>query len=288
MGKYGISNPRTFVVGDQAESVEQEPNNQNDKANRVELNSVVNGQINPGEDVDCFVFAAKHGQRVLIECWAWRIDSRLDGFLWLYDASGKQLAACQDDNSRDEKNDPLIDFEIPADGDYYVKFSDFLYGGGQEHVYRLRIGTAPLIDFILPDRRSPWRDHAGDDLRPQLAGGRKNAANRSGPPPRQARAAGQRPRPIRSVAGRSVASREVIRGPAIAAQRHGAAAAVVGRGVERAFAGLEPGPEIAEQEPNNKPDEAQRICAFPRPSPGNSLRRKTSTTSSLRARKTSN
>jgi len=149
VSKYGISNPRAFVVGDQEESLEKEPNNEQSKANRVPLNSVVCGVAMP-EDVDWFVFNAKQGQRVLIECWAWRIDARLDGFLWLFDANGKQLAASQDENSRNEKTDPLIDFDVPADGEYFVKFSDFLYNGGEQHFYRLRIGTAPLIDFALP------------------------------------------------------------------------------------------------------------------------------------------
>ena len=65
VGTYGLTNPRTFVVGDQAESVESEPNNTIAQANPLVLNSVVNGQVT-ATDLDHFVFEGKAGQRVLL------------------------------------------------------------------------------------------------------------------------------------------------------------------------------------------------------------------------------
>jgi hypothetical protein len=149
-GGEGISNPRTFVVSDYAEMLETEPNNEQKDANRIALNTTVNGRIGGSEDVDWFVFAAKKGQRVILDCRAWRIDSRLDGFMWLYDAKGKQLVQSQDEDIRDEKRDPFIDQEIPEDGDYYIKLTDFTYNGGGDYFYRLSVTTLPYIDFILP------------------------------------------------------------------------------------------------------------------------------------------
>lgn len=151
VGKNGISNPRTFVVSDVEELEEKEPNDTREGAMRVEIGRIVNGQINIAEDADWFVVSAKAGQRLLVECLAWRIDSKLDGYLTLYDATGRELAASQDEAIRSEKYDPLIDFDVPADGDYYLKLVDFTYsGGGKEYAYRLQIGTQPLIDFVLP------------------------------------------------------------------------------------------------------------------------------------------
>jgi hypothetical protein len=149
-GKEGVSNPRTFCVSDYAEAQESEPNNERKDANRISLNVTVNGRIGGAEDVDWFVFAAKKGQRVLIDCRAWRIDSRLDGFMWLYDGRGKQLAQSQDEDIRDEKRDPFIDVEIPDDGDYFIKLTDFTYNGGADYFYRLSVSTLPYLDFILP------------------------------------------------------------------------------------------------------------------------------------------
>jgi len=73
----------------------------------------------------------------------------------LFDAQGKQLVASQDENIRDQKRDPFIDFDVPADGDYYVRFTDFMYDGGAEHFYRLGIGTQPYVDFITPTGAKP-------------------------------------------------------------------------------------------------------------------------------------
>ena len=153
--RLGVTNPRTFAVGELPEVVEQEPNNDASHATRVEIGTVINGRSLPSEDVDLFVFSAKAGQRVLIECRGKRLDSNLDGFLWLYDSAGRQLASNQDDSSRSEKTDPLIDFTIPADGDYFVKIADFVYNGSNTCFYRLTVSTLPLIDFVLPTGGKP-------------------------------------------------------------------------------------------------------------------------------------
>jgi len=155
IGKLGISNPRAFVVGDREEANETEPNDAREKANRIPLHGVLNGRVSPTEDIDWFVFAAKKGQRVIVECQAWRIDSRLDGTLTLYTSDGKELATSQDENIRDQKRDPLIDFDVPADGDYYLRFTDFMYNGGVENFYRLSVGTRPYADFISPTGAKP-------------------------------------------------------------------------------------------------------------------------------------
>src|SRR5262249_11942902 len=88
----GISNFRAFVVSDWPELIEKEPNDDPRQAQRVTLPTVINGRIDRPTDVDHYIFAAKKGQRVLLNCWAWRIDSPLDGTLMLYDSKGKELA----------------------------------------------------------------------------------------------------------------------------------------------------------------------------------------------------
>lgn len=150
IGTFGMSNPRSFVVGEQTEALEQPGNNSQDKAMPVELNTVVNGTAD-GSNSDWYKFAAKAGQRIVIDFWADRIDSRMDGTLVLCDAAGRQLQRSQDVNRRD----PLIDFAVPADGEYFLKVYDFVYGGGPEYFYRVSIGSQPYIDFILPPAGLP-------------------------------------------------------------------------------------------------------------------------------------
>lgn len=141
----GQSSPRVFVVGNRRESVEVEPNNDVDAAQHVPLDSTVNGRILKG-DVDRFSFTAKRGQRIVIECFAERIDSSLRAMLELFDAGGKRLAV-----SRGYFGiDPLIDFTVPADGEYVVRLYDLVFSGSDDHFYRLDIDTGPRAAFTVP------------------------------------------------------------------------------------------------------------------------------------------
>jgi hypothetical protein len=152
--KWGISNPRAFVVGDQNEVLEKEPNNDLPQAQKVELNTTINGVINTPTDVDYFSFAGKKGQRVVVSCLASSIDSRLHPVVELYDPSGKMLAANRDYRGQDA----LIDSTLAADGDYAVRLYAFTHlAGGPEYFYRLTIGTAPWIDGVFPSVVEPGK-----------------------------------------------------------------------------------------------------------------------------------
>ncbi|HMF11260.1 MAG TPA: hypothetical protein VKE94_03115, partial [Gemmataceae bacterium] len=147
VGRYGVSNPRVFVVGDLPEVMEKEPNNDVAEAQRVELNTTITGAIAAPTDVDYFVFAGKKGQRVLANCLATTIDSRLRPGIEIYDRHGKQLAAGRDYQG----HDALADLTLPEDGDYYVRLFEFTHTlGSPEHFYRLTLSTGPWIDAVHP------------------------------------------------------------------------------------------------------------------------------------------
>ena len=147
IGFFGISNPRTFVVGALKEFNEAEPNNAREQAVLTQVNQTVNARINGATDVDWYKFTAKSGQRLLIDCVSRRLDSRLDAALEIYNATGKRL-----DFARKNlvSQDPLIDLTVPADGEYFLKVYDFTYAGGEEFPYRLTISTGPYLDFVVP------------------------------------------------------------------------------------------------------------------------------------------
>ncbi|MCE9532351.1 MAG: PPC domain-containing protein [Planctomycetes bacterium] len=147
----GLSNFRAFVVGDWPETLEKEPNDDLKTAQSVKMPVVVNGRVDKQTDVDHYSFSAKKGQRVLINCWAWRIDSQLDATLRVYDANGKELAYNGDYYGKDA----LIDFTAPADGDYIVAVWDFVYGGGSDYFYRLHIASLPHLDVVIPAAVKP-------------------------------------------------------------------------------------------------------------------------------------
>lgn len=154
VGKWGVSNPRAFVVGELPEVNEKEPNNDVPEAMRVEIGTTVNGVISSGTDVDYAVFAGKKGQRVLLSCLASSIDSRARPMIEVFDTSGRKLAM----NRNYHDNDALADLTLPADGDYYVRLFEFTYQqGGPDYVYRLTISTGPWIDAVFPPAVEPGK-----------------------------------------------------------------------------------------------------------------------------------
>jgi hypothetical protein len=142
----GLSNFRAFSVDDWLETIEAEPNDTSGQAQQITLPSIVSGRIDKSTDVDCFSFSTRKGQRVLIDGWAFRIDSPLDGTIAVLDSRGEEIAYSGDYAGKD----PFLDFTAPEDGVYVVKIWDFVYGGGPDHVYRLRIGNLPYLDAVIP------------------------------------------------------------------------------------------------------------------------------------------
>ena len=146
VGRYGVSNPRIFVVSDLPQAAEIEPNNSVETATELPASCDMAGRSNQQGDVDYFKLAATAGQRLIISAQAHRIDSRMAPVMIVYDALGREL-----DNSRNSvRGDPLVDFTAPAAGVYTLKVYDALYNGSEDHFYRLRVGVLPHIDFVFP------------------------------------------------------------------------------------------------------------------------------------------
>jgi hypothetical protein len=172
VNKWGVSNPRVFVVGDLNEVLEKEPNNDVEQAQRVEIGTTINGVISAPTDVDYSVFAGKKGQRVLISCLAGTIDSRLHPELRLFDSNGRQLAY----NRPSPGSDALMDAVLPEDGDYYIRLCQFTYTlGNAEYFYRLNISTGPWIDLIVPPMVEPGKESKVTVYGRNLPGGKPDS-----------------------------------------------------------------------------------------------------------------
>lgn len=142
----GLSSVRSFIVGHLTEQSETDANDTLDVASPIAIDSVMNGRIEKAGDVDHFSFEAKRGQRVVIECHAERIDSKLRAVLEVFDASGRRLAV----NRGFFGIDPLISFDVPVDGVYRVRVFDLVYSGSADHVYRLSVDSGPRVAFAVP------------------------------------------------------------------------------------------------------------------------------------------
>lgn len=160
----GASAVRQFVVADADAGVElkeEEPNQHYKEAQCVTpagdaLAVVVNGTLNPSEDVDCFSVELEKGQWLIAEASAYRLDAPVDPLLHVRDQEGTRLAFNHDREG--PALDPRLAFEAPAAGKYTVELAGFVYPpkndirltGNREAVYRLRLSVAPEVRAVFP------------------------------------------------------------------------------------------------------------------------------------------
>lgn len=179
VNRWGVSNPRPFVVGTLNENEEKEPNNDVAQAQRTDINTTVNGAVSSPTDVDYYVFSGQKGQRVLLYVAATSIDSRGKPALEVYDAEGNRLLFSR--NYRDY--DALGDVTLPADGDYWVRLFNFTHtAGSAEHYYRLTLTTGPWIDAVVPPMVEPGKTAQVTLFGRNLPGGQPVPAHVDGRP----------------------------------------------------------------------------------------------------------
>src|SRR4029079_3778205 len=102
-------NPRAFAVDTLPELVAPSTNTAAESAFPITVNSIVNGKA-ASEGFQFFRFSAKKGARVLVECQAAELDSRLNPSLALLDGNGHDF--------QHRSPGGLLEFQDPADGDY--------------------------------------------------------------------------------------------------------------------------------------------------------------------------
>lgn len=133
-GPSGLSGwPVSLALSDLDELVEQEPNNEPAKANRIPVPAAITGRFLDKGDQDHYVFSAKKGQRVIVEVQTSDLHSPTEVYLALKDSKGAQLQASSPMTA------PRIDFTAQADGDYVVFLEHLHLWGGPAEVYRLTL-----------------------------------------------------------------------------------------------------------------------------------------------------
>ena len=159
----GISTMKTFWVGPFPNVDETEPNSEFEKAQKVAMNSTVNGRI-LNEDVDYYEIEVKKGQQISAEVEAIRLSGALfDPYVAILDAKRFELAAC--DDSALLLQDSVASVIAPEDGIYRIEIRDSSYRGSSNFYYRLHVGhfPRPLIAF-------PAGGKAGEKLEVTLMG----------------------------------------------------------------------------------------------------------------------
>jgi len=138
----GFENALTLPAGDGVESMEKEPNDSANEATRLDLPFAITGCIDKAGDQDRFTFAAKKGEKLLLQVQSASFGFALDAWLKIEDVKGKELA-----KSDDRVNaDPVLEWSPEEDGVFVAAVGNVLNRGGPDHLYRLSI-RRPLPDY---------------------------------------------------------------------------------------------------------------------------------------------
>ncbi len=143
MTRLGISSSRIFSVGSLPEVTRQSKNNSLKTAVALELGTVCNATMSK-QLVDYYSFAATQGERIVVDCAAAGIDSKLKPVVIVGDENGADLVV--------ERRGGLIDFQVPKSGTYTIKIHDLTYSGGPYYFYRLALKRAKKGELVS---RSP-------------------------------------------------------------------------------------------------------------------------------------
>lgn len=147
MTRLGVSSSRVFNVGSLTEVIQTKGNTSLEKAMPLVLDSICNAVMTQ-RAVDFYSFEAKKDQRLIVDCAAKGIDSKLNAVLIVADEKGNDLKV--------ERRGGAVDFTVPEDGKYVIKVHDLTFSGGPYHFYRLALQSAEADEVVarLPKTES--------------------------------------------------------------------------------------------------------------------------------------
>jgi hypothetical protein len=149
-GANGLSGwPVLLALSNLDEVVEQEPNNEPAKANRIPVPGAVTGRFQEKGDIDHYVLPLKKGVAYRIEAHTQEHHSPTEVYMTVRDAKGvNQLAATN------PAAPPRLDFTPPADGDFILTVEHIHGWGGPDEVYRVTVAPVePGFELVLPTDR---------------------------------------------------------------------------------------------------------------------------------------
>jgi hypothetical protein len=223
----GASSVGQLLVVDDPVVQESGDNNTIARANPIPVPCVVCGRIEAAEDVDYFKFHAEAGQTRTFEVHCARLEDKIhdlqkhaDPMLTLYDAEGRELSANDDFYFAD----PLLTHTFAKAGDYFIQVRDSKYDGDPRWVYALAVTNRPFLTHVFPMAANP-----GQALTVETVG-----------------------------SARLLQPRLTVTAPATPGT-HEVQFDVSGQKTNPTTLIVSPLPQVLEQEPNDTPEQAQRI-----------------------------
>ncbi len=144
--------PNPFRITNLDNTLEAEPNNNHAEAKKnaapPALPMAFNGIIEKADDEDWFKFTAKKGERYDLMVYARGIRSPLDPVLELFNKDGGGINGNDDNGANPDSK--IGGWQVPEDGEYYIRVRDHLKRGGADYVYRVEIAPpeAGLSTYI--------------------------------------------------------------------------------------------------------------------------------------------
>ena len=136
--------PVSLAVSDLDEALEQEPNNEPAKANRIAVPGADHRPLRAEGRSRLLRLRRQEGQALRHRGHTHELHSPTEVYMALRDAKGKQMQATDPMEIRDWTSPP------PADGDYFVAVEHLHYWGGPDEVYRLTFAPyQPGFDLSL-------------------------------------------------------------------------------------------------------------------------------------------
>jgi len=164
------SSPNRLRVSPFPNVLETEPNDSAEamtNAPIADLPAAFNGIISKPGDVDCFRFKAKKGEQFKFHALAKALGSPVDPMIWIKQVGGKVNAAplrAADARPNQLGNPPagglnrdmldaILEFTVPADGEYVLGIEDERGEGGSDYVYRIEAQPEQnaVYTYIAPE-----------------------------------------------------------------------------------------------------------------------------------------
>lgn len=146
-------NAVSMLVVDSPVMLDQEPNNDREKPQRLELPAVVAGRFDQPRDADWFEVEIKEGGNYGFEVYSERINGRADPYLVVIDEQGNRVTELDDFGHRmnafdGHLRDPSGSISLTANKKYRVLVQDRYSRGGARYQYVLSIRKQQPDFFI--------------------------------------------------------------------------------------------------------------------------------------------
>jgi hypothetical protein len=143
-GKSGVSGwPVPVRLSDYPELVEQEPNNEPAKANKMPVPGGISAKFGAPGDIDHFAFPGKKGQKLIVSALTYEVNAPTEVLIRILDAKGAEVA-----KSNPAQPGARVEFTPPADGEFVAACEHLLSASGPNEVYHLSVVPA-TPDFAL-------------------------------------------------------------------------------------------------------------------------------------------